>query len=53
VALPQLDLPTSWDDYLASLSPNRPPILRRKERSLRREHAVVLTDYDAERLDEG
>jgi len=50
---PQLDLPTSWDDYLASLSPNRRQILRRKERSLRREHAVAVTDYDGDRLDEG
>jgi CelD/BcsL family acetyltransferase involved in cellulose biosynthesis len=50
---PQLDLPSSWDAYLASLSPNRRQILRRKERSLRREHAVALTDYDADRLDEG
>jgi len=53
VALPAARLPTSWDDYLASLSPTAGQILRRKERSLRREHAVVLTDYDAERLDEG
>src|SRR5712691_4936792 len=50
---PQLDLPTSWDDYLASLSPNRRQILRRKERSLRREHTVTVTDYDGDRLDEG
>jgi CelD/BcsL family acetyltransferase involved in cellulose biosynthesis len=50
---PQLELPGSWDDYLATLSPNRRQILRRKERSLRREHTVALTDYDADRLDEG
>jgi CelD/BcsL family acetyltransferase involved in cellulose biosynthesis len=50
---PQLDLPSSWDAYLASLSPNRRQILRRKERSLRREHAVTVTDYDADQLDEG
>jgi len=35
------------------LSPNRRQILRRKERGLRREHTVAVTDYDAERLDEG
>jgi CelD/BcsL family acetyltransferase involved in cellulose biosynthesis len=50
---PQLDLPSSWDGYLASLSPNRRQVLRRKERSLRREHAVAITDYDEGRLDEG
>ena len=50
---PQLELPKSWDAYLASLSPNRRQILRRKERSLRREHVVALTDYDEGRLDEG
>ena len=50
---PQLDLPSTWDAYLASLSPNRRQTLRRKERTLRREHAVTLTDYDEDRLDEG
>jgi CelD/BcsL family acetyltransferase involved in cellulose biosynthesis len=50
---PQLELPGSWDAYLACLSPNRRQILRRKERSLRREHDVALTDYDEDRLDEG
>lgn len=50
---PHLELPASWDEYLASLSPNRRQVLRRRERVLRREHAVTLTDYDASRLDEG
>jgi CelD/BcsL family acetyltransferase involved in cellulose biosynthesis len=50
---PQLDLPSSWESYMAALSSNRRQILRRKERSLRRDHAVTVTDYDGGRLDEG
>ncbi len=50
---PQLDLPSSWEAYLATLSANRRQIVRRKERSLRGGHAVVVTDYGADRLDEG
>ncbi len=50
---PQLDLPTSWDGYLTTLSSNRRQILRRKERSLRRDRGLTLTDYGADRLDEG
>src|SRR5204863_6248764 len=44
-ACPQLDLPASWDAYLATLSANRRQIVRRKERGLSRDHAVALTDY--------
>ena len=50
---PRLELPASWDTYLATLSPNRRQILRRKERGLRRDHAVALVDYDETTLDEG
>jgi len=50
---PQLDLPASWDAYLATLSTNRRQIVRRKERSLRRGHTVAVTDYAEDRLDEG
>jgi len=50
---PQLELPASWDAYLATLSSNRRQILRRKERSLRRDRALTLTDYTADQLDEG
>ncbi len=50
---PHLELPESWDAYLATLSPNRRQIVRRKERSLRREHRVEVTDYGVERLEEG
>jgi len=50
---PYLELPSSWEEYLASLSPTRRQTLRRKERNLQRDHAVSVTDYGAERLDEG
>jgi len=50
---PRLELPTTWEAYLSTLSANRRQVLRRKERSLRRDHAVAVTDYGEERLDEG
>lgn len=50
---PYLDLPESWDAYLAGLSRNRRQTLRRKERKLHREHEVTLVDYDSGRLEEG
>jgi len=50
---PRLELPRSWDAYLATLSANRRQILRRKERSLFRDHAAAVVDYEEDRLDEG
>lgn len=50
---PQFQLPASWDAYLAGLSANRRQILRRKERSLYRDHTVTITDYDGEHLESG
>ena len=50
---PRLELPRSWDIYLATLSANRRQILRRKERSLFRDHAAAVVDYGEDRLDEG
>jgi len=50
---PYLELPSSWEEYLTSLSATRRQTLRRKERNLRRDHAVRVTDYGTERLDEG
>jgi CelD/BcsL family acetyltransferase involved in cellulose biosynthesis len=50
---PYIDLPDSWDAYLASLSPTRRQTIRRKERALFREHATTLVDYAPDRLDEG
>ena len=50
---PRLELPRSWDAYLATLSANRRQILRRKERSLFRDHTAAVVDYGEDRLDEG
>jgi CelD/BcsL family acetyltransferase involved in cellulose biosynthesis len=50
---PYVDLPSSWDEYLASLSPTRRQSIRRRERKLAREHALAVTDYAPDRLDEG
>ncbi|HEV2670473.1 MAG TPA: GNAT family N-acetyltransferase [Gemmatimonadales bacterium] len=50
---PILELPASWDAYLATLSANRRQLLRRKERRLLRHHAAALVDYEEDRLDEG
>ena len=50
---PYLELPESWDDYLAGQSRNRRQTLKRKERKLRREHEVRVLDYGPERLEEG
>src|SRR5439155_451750 len=50
---PELELPASWDAYLATLRRSRRQALRYMERSLRRHHAVALTDYDEDRLEEG
>jgi len=50
---PWIDLPDSWDAYLAGLSATRRQSIRRQERRLQREHAVTLTEYAPDRLDEG
>jgi CelD/BcsL family acetyltransferase involved in cellulose biosynthesis len=50
---PYLELGDDWERYLATLTPTRRQTLRRKERNLRRHHAVAITDYGADRLDEG
>ena len=50
---PYLDLPEDWDSYLAARSSSRRETIRRKERRLRREHRVSVTDYVPERLDDG
>lgn len=50
---PYLELPNSWEEYLAALSPTRRQSVRRKERNLFRNHAVVVTDYGPNRLEEG
>jgi CelD/BcsL family acetyltransferase involved in cellulose biosynthesis len=50
---PYLELPVSWDAYLSRLSPTRRQTIRRKERKLRREHQVALTEYEGSRRHEG
>jgi CelD/BcsL family acetyltransferase involved in cellulose biosynthesis len=48
-----LELPATWDEYLATLSSTRRQTVRRKERKLAKEYAVHVTDYDTTTLDEG
>ena len=50
---PYLDLPGDWETYLSSLSTTRRQAIRRKERTLRRDHVVSVTDYAPDRLNEG
>jgi len=50
---PDLELSDDWERYLATLTPTRRQTVRRKERNLKRDHAVAFTDYDGERLEEG
>jgi CelD/BcsL family acetyltransferase involved in cellulose biosynthesis len=50
---PYIELPDSWDGYLATLSKSRRQSIRWQERRLMREHAVTITDYTSERFDEG
>jgi CelD/BcsL family acetyltransferase involved in cellulose biosynthesis len=52
-ACPSVELPDSWDAYLATLSANWRQIVRRKERNLRRNHAVMVTNYDNEHFEQG
>ena len=42
---PYIELPASWEAYLASLSPNKRQAVRRRERKLRRERKVEVVDY--------
>jgi CelD/BcsL family acetyltransferase involved in cellulose biosynthesis len=50
---PYIELPATWEEYLASLSSSRRQRLRRYERKLQRDHTVTITDYGVERLEEG
>jgi hypothetical protein len=50
---PYLDLGDGWERYLASLSGKRRQALRYMERNLNRHHAVTITDYDCDRIEEG
>lgn len=50
---PYIELPATWDEYLASLSKSRRQTIRWQERKLARDHAMVITDYAPDQLDEG
>jgi hypothetical protein len=50
---PWIELPDSWDTYLAGLSSSRRQAIRRRERKLGREHTLIVTDYAPDRMDEG
>ena len=50
---PHLELDGDWERFLATLTPTRRQTVRRKERALRRNFAVTLTDYSSADLDEG
>jgi len=50
---PSLELSDDWERYLGTLTPTRRQTVRRKERQLRREHAMRITDYDGDRVDVG
>ena len=50
---PYLQLPKTWDDYLASLSPTRRRTVRWEQRKLRRDHTVTLSEYGPDRWDQG
>jgi CelD/BcsL family acetyltransferase involved in cellulose biosynthesis len=50
---PYLELCEDWEQYLGTLTPTRRQTVRRKERQLRREHAISITDYEADQVDVG
>jgi CelD/BcsL family acetyltransferase involved in cellulose biosynthesis len=50
---PYVDLPESWEAYLASLTPSRRQTIRWSERKLRRQHDVVVTEYGDARIEQG
>src|SRR3989441_1682045 len=50
---PYIALPDSWAMYLSGLSANRRHALLRSERTLHGAHRVSLTEYAADRMEEG
>lgn len=50
---PYLDLMDDWERYLAGLTKSRRQALRYMDRSLRRRHAVTITDYNGDRIEQG
>jgi CelD/BcsL family acetyltransferase involved in cellulose biosynthesis len=47
---PYITLPSTWDEYSRSLSPNRRHALRRKLRSLKKAHTVEFRDCTGDNL---
>ena len=52
-ACPYLDLAADWERYLGGLTKSRRQALRYMDRSLRRRHSVMVTDYNGDRIAEG
>ena len=50
---PYLELSDDWERYLAGVTKSRRQALRYMDRNLRRRHAVTITDYNGERVEEG
>jgi CelD/BcsL family acetyltransferase involved in cellulose biosynthesis len=50
---PGMELPGSWDEYLAGQSATRRQTIRRKERKLARTYEVVVRDHSGATFDEG
>ena len=50
---PRIAIDGDWERYLGTLTPTRRQTVRRKERSLRRDFSVTITDYTSATLDEG
>jgi len=50
---PYLELAGDWETYLKSVTRSRRQALRYMEKNLRRHHAVTITDYDGDRVEEG
>ena len=50
---PTLELPASWDDYLAAQSPSRRQTIRRKERKLAGAYRVTVREHGGDSFEEG
>jgi CelD/BcsL family acetyltransferase involved in cellulose biosynthesis len=50
---PYLDLSDDWERYLGTLTATRRQTLRRKERQLRQQHAMTITDYEDDSVETG
>lgn len=50
---PFIELPPTWEEYLATQSASRRQTIRRKERKLERAYQVVVRDHDASTFEAG